>query len=192
MDRFLAAVKSVHGRLGRCLVAVSEGIADESGEPIAAKFSREVDAHGNVQLSGTGALGDLLAAEIKARLGISRVRADTFGYIQRSFPGTISAVDAREARQVGALAVRAACAGAGAGSIAILRKPGPRYAARYACIPLENVERESRSMPDRFISRDGNDVTPAFIRYAAPLVGELPRTARLRCVKVRKGQGRAS
>jgi len=34
-----------------------------------------------------------------------RVRADTFGYLQRSFPTIISTVDAKEAREVGEVAV---------------------------------------------------------------------------------------
>jgi 6-phosphofructokinase 1 len=31
-------------------------------------------------------------------------------------------------------------------------------------------------MPDEFINEEGNGVTEAFIEYAMPLVGELPRT----------------
>ena len=64
------------------------------------------DAHGNVQLSGTGALADLLCDQIKARLGFKRVRGDTFGYLQRSFLGCVSDVDQREAREVGEKAVQ--------------------------------------------------------------------------------------
>ena len=71
----------------------------------------EHDAHGNVQLSGTGALADLLCEEIKAKLGIKRVRGDTFGYLQRSFIGCVSDVDAREAREVGEKAVQFAHVG---------------------------------------------------------------------------------
>ena len=107
MDRFLADVKRTHERLGRCVVAVSEGIHDASGHPIITRLTQgkggtaERDAHGNVQLSGTGALADLLSEEVKSRLGIKRVRGDTFGYLQRSFLGCVSDVDAREARDVG-------------------------------------------------------------------------------------------
>jgi 6-phosphofructokinase len=77
-------------------------------KPIASLLAKEVerDAHGNVQLSGTGALADLLCDEIKAKLGIKRVRGDTFGYLQRSFIGCVSDVDQREAREVGEKAVQ--------------------------------------------------------------------------------------
>ena len=43
---------------------------------------------------------------IKNQLKIKRVRSDTFGYLQRSFPGlAVSATDAQEARMVGRVAV---------------------------------------------------------------------------------------
>jgi len=106
-DAFLADVEAVYARLGRCQIAVSEGIRDETGAEIAPKLMRsgEVDAHGNVQLSGSGALGDGLADLVKTGLTpkggkAPRVRADTFGYIQRCWPEP-SPIDAIEARAVG-------------------------------------------------------------------------------------------
>jgi len=166
------------------VVAVSEGIADEAGTAIATKFLKEVDSHGNVQLSGSGALGDLLANEIRSRTKITRVRADTFGYLQRSFPGLASAVDAREAWQVGTLAVRYALKSEPEGSVAIRRKPGRTYAVYYERVPLASVARETRHMPDEFIGADGNDVTAAFLEYARPLVGPLPKIGWLKGVKL--------
>ncbi|MBR0057257.1 MAG: diphosphate--fructose-6-phosphate 1-phosphotransferase, partial [Kiritimatiellae bacterium] len=78
--RFAHDVIQCVERHGRCVVAVSEGIADESGNLIAAKFSSERDAHGNLQLGGSGALGDALADFLKRETGgaVKRVRADTF------------------------------------------------------------------------------------------------------------------
>ena len=183
-DRFVADVQAVHRRLGRCVVAVSEGIADAQGQPIAAKFSKETDSHGNVQLSGTGALGDLLAGLVRDRCGIKRVRADTFGYLQRSFPGIASAVDAREARAVGEAAFRAALSGRHTcGSVAIRRRPGARYGVTYAVVPLRQVARNTRHLPAAFINRAGNDVTEAFLAYARPIVGALPVKALLKGVR---------
>jgi 6-phosphofructokinase 1 len=40
-------------------------------------------------------------------------------------------------------------------------------------------------MDDRFIAADGMDVTPAFLDYARPLVGELPRFATLSYAKAK-------
>ena len=62
IDKFLTDVKETFERHGRCIIAVSEGIHDEKGEAIITRLmgKAEKDAHGNVQLSGTGALADLL------------------------------------------------------------------------------------------------------------------------------------
>ena len=187
MDKFLADVKKVYEANKRCLVAVSEGISDKDGTAVAAKLSKEVDSHGNVQLSGSGALGDLLANEVKSKLQIKRVRADTFGYLQRSFPGVVSENDAKEARAVGMNAVKHAVAGKEvSGSVAIRRKPGKKYQVYFELVPLKNVAKETRHMPDNFINAEGNDVTKAFIDYAAPIVGKLPEIGRFKGVKVAK------
>ena len=121
--KFLSEVKAVHDRLGRCVIALSEGIHDTDGTPLSVKLAGTVekDAHGNVQLSGTGALADLPCEKITSNLDIKRVRGDTFGYLQRSFAGCASDLDRREAREVGEFAVKQAIWGAGDGSVAIRR-----------------------------------------------------------------------
>jgi len=186
LEQFIKDVKKVYKKLGRCLVTVSEGLADKSGTAIATKFVQEVDAHGNVQLSGTGALGDLLAAQIKAKTDIGRVRADTFGYLQRSFPAIISEVDAKEAWMVGEKAVKTALSQDADGSIAIRRKPGKKYQVYYERVPLKSVAKETQHMSAKFINKEGNDVTRAFIDYASPIVGKLPEVGRFKGVPVPK------
>ncbi|MGI9154774.1 MAG: 6-phosphofructokinase, partial [Rubrivivax sp.] len=162
VERFLADVKATYDRLGRCIVAVSEGIHDASGQPIAAQLAKDLerDAHGNVQLSGSGALADLLCDEIKARLGLKRVRGDTLGYLQRSFLGCVSDVDQREAREVGEKAVQFGFWSGRDGSVAI-RRTG-QYAADYTLLPLADVAGRTRTMDDAFITPSGTDVTDAF------------------------------
>ena len=176
MERFLDDVQATVDRIGRCVVAVSEGIHDADGELIVK--SAEKDSHGNVQLSGSGALGDLLSAQVKARLGgVSRVRADTFGYLQRSFPGFASTVDMAEARAVGRSAIEAATSGEHAtGSIAIRRITGADggYASENFVTPLDTVARVTKEMDPSYINDAGNDVTAAWLDYVRPLVGELP------------------
>jgi len=188
MSRFIQDVKSVYNKLGRCVIAVSEGISDAKGTPIVTlgASSKEVDSHGNVQLSGTGALGDILAQEIKNKTKITRVRADTFGYLQRSFAGCVSEVDAREAFGVGATAVKEAISGNKDGSIAIKRKPGKKYAVEFKRVPLKSVAKETQHMPAKFINKAGNNVTQAFIDYAAPIVGTLPKIGKFKRVPVAK------
>jgi ATP-dependent phosphofructokinase / diphosphate-dependent phosphofructokinase len=182
VDQFVKDVQAVMKKLGRCVVAVSEGIRGKDGVPIGAKLgSGEKDSHGNVQMSGTGALGDALAKELKARAGVKRVRADTFGYLQRSFPGVQSETDLAEAAKAGVVAVGAALAAAGGdkgcptkGTIGIERRKGRKYAIDYVALPAEAAAKYTRSVPVAFIAKNGHDVTPAFVAYAKPLVGDLP------------------
>lgn len=187
IERFLADVKTIHDRLGRCVVAVSEGIHDAAGTPIVAQLAKDLerDAHGNVQLSGSGALADLLCEQIKTRLKIKRVRGDTFGYLQRSFVGCVSDVDQREAREVGEKAVQFALWGDRDGSVAIERTGF--YSVDYRLLPLDAVAGKARTMDDAFIAANGTDVTDAFRLYLRPLLGSgMPDAFRLRPAPVPK------
>ncbi len=171
IDHFLADVKAAYEKYGRCIIAVSEGIQDENGVAIVTKLQDNVerDAHGNVQLSGTGALGDLLAAEIKAKLGIGRVRADTLGYMQRSFLGCVSDTDQKEAREVAEKGVQFALIDNMDGSV-VMERVGD-YAVNYRLVELSEIAAKTKHMPDAFINEAGNHVTDAFIKYATPLIG---------------------
>ena len=178
LDKFLSDVDRVYKKLGRCVVTASEGICDADGIIWAEKLAQleERDSHGNIQLSGTGALADFLAAQVKEKLKIKRIRADTFGYLQRSFPGLQSEVDAREARWCGRHAVQYAMQ-ADSGSVAIRRLAGGKnYALELFRTELASVAEKTKSMPDEFINAEGNGVTSAFIEYAMPLTGGLPKT----------------
>ena len=180
-------MKATYARYGRCVVAVSEGIHDASGTPMLGLLAKELerDAHGNVQLSGTGALADLLCEEIRSKLGIQRVRGDTFGYLQRSFIGCVSDVDQREAREVGEKAVQYAMWGTQDGSVAI-RRTG-FYSVDYELLPLDAVAGKTRVMDDAFIADDGTGVTDAFRMYLRPLLGSgMPDAFRLRGAAVAK------
>jgi len=178
MDKFLADVEAVLKKLGRCVVTASEGICDADGVTWAKKLAEqaETDAHGNIQLSGTGALADFLAGQVKAELGVKRVRADTFGYLQRSFPGIQSVVDFNEARSCGRHAVQYAMKEDN-GSVAIRRLGnGADYKIELFRTELSSVAEKTKPMPDEFINAEGNGVTDAFIEYAMPLIGDLPKT----------------
>ena len=210
IERFVADVKAAHDRFGRCVVAVSEGIHDAAGRPMLEVLAQaanaanagkagnegsqvhgglERDAHGNVQLSGSGALADLLCEQIKLRLQIKRVRGDTFGYLQRSFVGCVSDVDQREAREVGEKAVQYAMWGSANGSVAIQRTGF--YSVDYTLLPLQAVAGKTRTMEDEFISASGTDVTDAFRLYLRPLLGSgMPDAFRLRPNPVAKVLGR--
>lgn len=186
-SRFIEDVKDIYDKYGKCIVSVSEGLVDEDGIPIITKHmnSIEKDSHGNIQLSGTGLLGDLLAKEVKEKLGIKRVRSDTFGYLQRSFSGCVSDIDQREAREVAEKAVQFALWDNVDGSVTIHRTG--LYSVDYRLTKLEDVARYTKSMPDEFINEKGNNVTDAYKYYLLPLLGSsLGEAHRLRAERVKK------
>lgn len=189
-DRFIADVERIYAKLGRCQIAVSEGIQNAKGEAIAATLiAGEKDAHGNVQLSGSGALGDSLAEFVKKKLTPAggkppRVRADTLGYPQRCWPDA-SPVDRAEARASARFAAETALKGDHTdGSIAIQREssapgaPGTPYKAKYVRVELKEVAAKTRHIPAEFIEGTSN-VSAKFIEWLRPLVGEMPRIGRL-------------
>ena len=182
-DEFIKDVEATLHRLGRCQIAVSEGIKDKDGTDIGAKLiAGEKDSHGNAQLSGSGALGDMLANLVKAKVKTPngkapRVRADTLGYLQRCWPEP-SPVDAAEARAVGLYAAQQASMGIHEGSVAINRVSNHPYRVEKRLIGLGEVAAKTRHLPPEFI-QGRHDVTRAFIDYCRPLVGELPTLGRL-------------
>jgi 6-phosphofructokinase 1 len=183
-DQFLSDVEETYKKNGRCIIAASEGIwmeKDANGKHVpvivSVRGSEEKDAHGNVQLSGTGALGDVLATMLRDELNIKRVRADTLGYPQRSFLGCVSEVDQHEAREVGEKAVQYALWHNIDGSV-VIKRVG-EYATEYELVNLEEIAAKTKLMPDEFINAQGNNVTEAFRSYVVPLMGPAPEANRL-------------
>lgn len=187
-ERFVEDVAKIYDAKGRCHIAVSEGICDKDGHAIGATLIKnsQTDDHGNVQLSGSGALGDALSTLLKEKLTPAggkaiRVRADTFGYVQRCWPEA-SIVDAREARGAGKFAAYLALQGQTDGSVAIERTNPigsvQPYGARFVRVELSDVAAKTRHMPEEFLSGH-NDVSEMFMDYCRPLVGDLPAFERL-------------
>jgi 6-phosphofructokinase 1 len=223
LKQFAEEVLTVYENLGRALVTVSEGVAGLDGETLiqSEAIRKELhelsmdsilgmmdaygaieqaaggvkkDAFGHIQLSGTGLLGDFLAAVVKIYVhkykkgGIYderklRLRADTLGYPQRAMMGVASAVDQREARLVGRKAVEYCMRGDIDGSVALNRlgdEGGPYECEAYlanlreVADPTRPSAEQIKIVPDNMINEAGNDVTQAFIDYARPLVGDLP------------------
>ena len=186
-ERFLKDVRAAYDTHGRCVVAVSEGIVGTNGKPVTIMLtgSKETDSHGNVQLSGTGALGDALSTLVKDNLKIKRVRADTLGYMQRSYLGVVSDIDAHEAREVGEKAAQFAIWHDIDGSITIQRTGN--YSVDYRIVALEEIAAKTKTMTPDLLNSEGNGVTAGFYAYARPLLGSgFPDAHRIRAPKVDK------
>ena len=173
---FLEQVKRIYDKYGRCIIAVSEGIQDNKGNLISKKIiqNNEYDAHGNIQLSGSGALGDYLSNILKTKLKIKRVRADTLGYAQRSFLGAVSEVDQKEAYNIGLMATKFAIKTSSPFSVAIKERErfDTKYNTKIIMNKLEDVAGKTKVMKKEFYDTKTFNVTKKFRDYCLPIIGK--------------------
>ena len=184
IDEFLKDVKEVYESLGRCVVAVSEGIHNKEGDYFLQTYASDTgsglagktDSHGNIQLSGSGALGDTLTNIVSEHIDGARVRADTFGYLQRSFLADISEVDAEEAERVGRHSVIASL-DLQSGSVILKRQLSEIYYCDVDVVDLHKVAKNTKDLPEEFLDNEKPYVTNEFFKYAMPLTGGIePKT----------------
>ena len=184
INTFLNEVKDVYDALGRCVIAISEGVHNKDGEYFLQTYADQTgsglagktDSHGNIQLSGSGALGDTLTNIVSEHIDGARVRADTFGYLQRSFIADISQVDAEEAERVGQHAVIASKE-LDSGSVILKRQLSEKYHCDVEVVDLHKVAKHTKDMPEEFLDNTKPYVTNDFFEYAMPLTGGIePKT----------------
>ena len=144
-----------------CVIALSEGAVPDTG-------LTEVDAFGHRMKGGAA---DYVAGLISDRLGL-KVRMDKPNYLQRSLSLAMSTVDADEAYRVGRAAARLAVSGQSGVMVTLERQPGEAYTCDTGTAPLADIANAEKLLPDAYLAADGNDVTPAFLDYARPLIGE--------------------
>ena len=175
-NNFLNQIKKNYNKYGRCIIAISEGIQDSKKNLISKKINKnnEYDAHGNIQLSGTGLLGDYLSQHIKKKLKIDRVRADTLGYAQRSFQGAESEIDQEEAYKIGLQAVKLTLNNTDSFSVGLAERENYKTPYKISIIKnkLSDVAGKTKIMKKNFYNKKENFVTKDFINYSSPLIGK--------------------
>lgn len=166
--KLLADIEAVYRRLGRVFVCICEGQLDEHGE----SFGADVDRPDNPQHRLASNLGHAVAKFVSKELRL-RVRSERPSLLGRSSTAYVSEVDRREAELCGREAVRAALRGETGKMVALQRGSGLRYACTATLEPLEKVARKERPLPPEFLGESGRDITPEFLEYADPLVGDV-------------------
>ena len=164
-EEFLERVLQLHRKKGGVVIVTSEGLCNPDGSSIVPpifKVGRSV-YYGDVSAH--------LANLVIQKLGI-KARSEKPGICNRSSIAFQSNVDREEAVIAGAEACRAALNGENGVMVGFRRVPGPVYKSETFLIPVEQVMLHERKMPDEFISADGRDVTPAFVDWCRPLIGE--------------------
>ena len=183
-QKFLDAAAKAHKKFGFLTIVCGEGISYADGTPVSA--SKVTDKFSNVEF---GAMGGTSAAMM-----LHRLLSNAFGWrgefqvtesLQMCAADRAVKLDYAEAYNAGREAVRLASNGTGDVMVTIIRNKGPRYSSHFGTIPLKKVAINARPMDDKYIDDKNLFVTRAFINYAAPLVGELPRYASLRIKKAK-------
>jgi 6-phosphofructokinase 1 len=178
-DRFLADVKACHEKYGWCSIVCGEGICYADGTPVSA--STTADKFSNVEF---GAMGGTSAAMM-----LHRMIRDAFGWrgefqvcesLQMAAADRVSEVDLEEAYACGRRAVELALEGTSGVMVSIVRESNDPYRWSLGTAPLPEVALGAKPMPDEFISKSGNFITPACVEYLKPLVGPLPQYVRLK------------
>ena len=181
--RFLHLVKQWLDRIGYCVVVTGETVRDARGRPVASGKRRlEKDAFGHVRAGNAAAfLCDLVAKRLRVR-----ARWDKPGTVQRMSSAHLSPVDLSEAAACGRWAVRFALRGRSDCMVVMRRRDAKRYAVDYGLVPLTRIANREKTLPAAFFNRRRMLPTPAFRRYALPLLGGgLPQHPRLKGARVR-------
>lgn len=177
-DRFLEAVTAAHRKAGFVSIVCGEGILNPDGTPVSMSQTR--DKFQNVEF---GAMGGTSVAFV-----LHRMLSQEFGWrgefqITESLPmcagDRTNPLDVAEAYACGRQAVKLAMAGESGVMVTMQRQKGAGYTIDFGTIPLGDVANHERPLPDAYISKDGFDVTKAFLQYATPLIGPLPEYGQL-------------
>jgi 6-phosphofructokinase len=166
--RFLADVQKKWEAHKGLLIVASEGLHTAEGKPICEPIFKSGRA------TYFGDVGTHLAELIIRNLGI-KARSEKPGLLARASSSLVSPLDIEEAVKLGALAAKTVLSKQTGYMVGLKRLSDKPYKSEEILIPVEKVMLEERCMPREFINEAGNDVTDAFVKWAKPLVGELPQ-----------------
>ena len=157
---------------GRAIVVVSEGF--NVGDIREAR-----DGFGHIEYGASEVTAMQAVVSFLNKRGMA-VRGNATGQIpgvmQRSTGLCRSEVDETEAFEAGRHAVKVAvCDGTGYMATILRDYSAAGYKVYYDKVPMDLIANSARGLPPEWISKNGIDVTDAYIDYAMPLIGEGPR-----------------
>lgn len=181
--RYLAQVEEAYRRFGYVIIVAAETLRDEQGQALGSAGQVGTDAFHHPLLSGAA---EYLVELVKEHLKL-RARFDKPGDLQRMASFCVSNTDREEAYLVGQAGVQAALAGETDKMVILLRQNEPGYHCATGLADLSKVANIQRLLPDEFLDASKTMVTPAFLNYALPLIGEpLPAYQRLEHTRIHK------
>ncbi len=184
-NNFLRDVEKCINNYGWVSVVCGEGLKYADGTPVSA--SQTQDKFKNIEF---GAMGGASVG-----LNLHKMISEEFGYrgefqiteslimsaMDRAVP-----VDLEEAFLCGKEAVNLAEKGETGYMVSINRVSNKPYTIEFGKALLNDVAVKAKPMPDDYFNAEGNFVSPAFMDYIRPLVGDLPEFVRLEKIMVKK------
>lgn len=171
--KFVADVRRVMERKGKCFAVIAEGVKTGNGKFLFEDrfVNRGMDLQKN--MGGiTPHLNRLLRDHFDCKL-----RGIDLGLMQRCGAHDASELDRQEAEELGRKAVRAAVGGESFQMTAVQRSPGKAYEAEYGLVSLKEAAEKDNSLPQSCINETGDYIREEFLDYILPLIGKLPKYA---------------
>ena len=166
-EKFLKDVESAFEKNCNVVVCVSEGIHDADGTFICEYDSSVVtDTFGHKMLAGCGKYLENL---VRNRLCV-KARSVELNVNQRCSASMMSATDQKEAILAGQFGVREALKGATGKMVSYVRTSDLPYSMTLGLEDVNLICNQEKTVPLEWISKDGSDVTDAFLAYALPLI----------------------
>ena len=161
--KFIDKVKQTVSNEGFCVVVASEGTRYKNGMFLA--DSGLTDAFGHKQLGGVAPV----LAQMISSIGLKNHWAVS-DYLQRSARHISSKTDLDQAYAVGKKAVEFALAGKNAVMPIIKRLSDKPYKWKIESASLSKVANVEKTLPKRYISKDGFRITDKGLNYLRPLI----------------------
>ncbi len=167
LDDLVGRVQDKVKQFKRCVIVVSEGICDLSGERYANSSDR--DQFGHCRLGGVAVL---LAEHLKKHTGF-KIHWAVAGYLQRSARHLASLVDFKQAMELGKYAVDLAFQGTSGYMVNLVRDQDDPYSYHLDKVLLNQVANLERALPANYF--ENGELTVLGRRYLFPLIqGEAP------------------
>jgi len=163
-DKFLAKTKECTEKFGFCVVVVSEGLKDKSGNLIQKQAA--TDSFGHAQLGG---IAPYIANMVTSNLGYKNHWA-VCDYLQRAARHIASKTDVDQAYALGEQAVLQALEGKTDIMLTIERVSSSPYKWQIGQAPLASVANIEKDMPEDFFRDDGFHISQKCVDYLLPLI----------------------
>lgn len=164
-EQFLKDIQEQLVFRNNVIVAVSEGIRDKDGNYFSASKPTQ-DQFGHAQLSGTG---KCLEYFIKENINV-KCRSIELNVLQRCASHISSLTDLNESFDLGKHAVACASDGQTQCMLTLNRVSNNPYRIEIGSADIVDIANEAKSIPRKWINKEGNDIEPELFEYLSPLI----------------------